>query len=114
MTLIEFAESLGIAQRQIRFLIAEGILPPADKTGRSADAYGQEHVVRAQRYLALHRQGMKPASIKVLMAFDEAIPILQSRGIEVRVDPLVEPSSIDVKAVLHEISEALQTYVGKE
>ena len=48
------------------------------------------------------------------MGFDEAIPILQSRGIEVRVDPLVEPSSIDVKTVLHEISEALQTYVGKE
>ena len=49
MTLAEFAEHLGITPRQIRFMIAEEILPSANKTGRSADAYGEEHVLRAQR-----------------------------------------------------------------
>lgn len=72
MTLAELAERIGTSPRQIRFLIAEGILPSANKTGRAADAYGEEHLVKAQRYLALHRMGMKPASIKVLMAFDDA------------------------------------------
>ena len=44
MTLTELAEHLSVAPRQIRFLIAEDILPAAHKTGRSADAYGEEHV----------------------------------------------------------------------
>lgn len=113
MTLTELAESLGIAPRQIRFLIAEGIVPPANKTGRSADAYEEEHLLRAQRYLALHRLGMKPASIKVLLAFDDAVPIVQVGGVEVRVDPSVLPSEIDVDGVLATIGDALRTYVKK-
>jgi len=78
MTLAEFATHLGVTPRQIRFMIAEEILPSANKTGRSADAYGEEHALSAQRYLAFYRLGMKPASIKVLMAFDDAVPIIQS------------------------------------
>lgn len=113
MTLIELAESLEIAPRQIRFLIAEGILPSASKTGRSADAYGEEHLLRAQKYMALHRLGMKPASIKVLLAFDDAVPIVQTGGVELRVDPSILPSEIDVDAVLVVIGQALRTYVKK-
>ena len=56
---------------------------------------------------------MKPASIKVLMAFDDAVPIVQSGGIEVRVDPKIAPESIDKDAVLADIADALQTYIGK-
>jgi DNA-binding transcriptional MerR regulator len=114
MTLIELAESLGIAPRQIRFMIAEGILPAANKTGRAADAYGPEHLLSAQRYLALHRLGMKPASIKVLMAFDSAVPIVQVGGVELRVDQSVAPTAIDVEQVLAAIAVALRTYVKGE
>jgi len=113
MTLAEFATQLGITPRQIRFMVAEDILPSANKTGRSADAYGEEHALKAQRYLAFYRLGMKPASIKVLMAFDDAVPIIQSGGVELRIDPSIPPDSIDVDAVLEEISIALKTYVSK-
>jgi DNA-binding transcriptional MerR regulator len=113
MTLAELAEGIGTAPRQIRFLIAEGILPPANKTGRAADAYGEEHLIKAQRYLALHRMGMKPASIKVLMAFDDAVPIVQSGGVELRVSPDIAPEAIDIDAVLADIAAALRTYVSK-
>jgi len=113
MTLAEFAEHLGITPRQIRFMIAEELLPSANKTGRSADAYGEEHVLRAQRYLAFYRLGMKPASIKVLMAFDDAVPIVQSGGVELRIDPSIAPASIDVDAALEQIAIALRTYVSK-
>jgi len=114
MTLLELANALGAAPRQIRFLIAEGILPAAQKTGRSADAYGDDHLRRAQRYLALHRMGMKPASIKVLMAFDEAVPILQEQGVELRVGPCADPATLDLAALVQKITEALRLYVGKE
>jgi len=56
---------------------------------------------------------MKPASIKVIMAFDDAVPIVQSGGVELRIDPSIPPDSIDVDAVLEEISIALKTYVSK-
>ena len=106
MTLAELADRLGIQPRQIRFMIAEGILPPAAKTGRSADAYEEAHVVKGQRYLALYRMGMKPGSIKVLMAFDDAVPILQEGGIELRIDPQVTPQELDVEAILGAVEQA--------
>lgn len=110
MTLAELADSVGTTPRQIRFMIAEGILPPAARTGRSADAYDDTHVSRGQRYLALHRLGMKPGSIKVLMAFDEAVPILQDHGVELRVEPAVPPEELDVDAILTSVRAALTTY----
>ena len=114
MTLAELADRLGIQPRQIRFMIAEGILPPAAKTGRSADAYEEAHVVKGQRYLALYRMGMKPGSIKVLMAFDGAVPILQEGGIELRIDPQVTPQELDVEAILGVVEQALRTYKNEE
>jgi DNA-binding transcriptional MerR regulator len=114
MTLAELADRLGIQPRQIRFMIAEGILPPAAKTGRSADAYEEAHVVKGQRYLALHRMGMKPGSIKVLMAFDDAVPILQEGGVELRINPQVAPQELDVEAILVAVEQALRTYKNEE
>ena len=114
MTLAELADRLGIQPRQIRFMIAEGILPPAAKTGRSADAYEEAHVVKGQRYLALYRMGMKPGSIKVLMAFDDAVPILQEGGIELRIYPQVTPQELDVEAILGAVEQALRTYKNEE
>jgi hypothetical protein len=57
--------------------------------------------------------GMKPASIKVLMAFDDAVPIAQSGGVELRVSPDIAPDAIDIDAVLADIAAALTTYVSK-
>lgn len=113
MTLAELADCLGVPPRQIRFMIAEGILPPAARTGRAADAYDATHVVRGQRYLALHRMGMKPGSIKVLMAFEDAVPILQGHGVELRVDPQVAPGDLDVEAILAAVGAALKAYANK-
>ena len=72
MTLQELSEALNIPPRQIRFMIAEGCLPPANGTGRGADAYDEIHLDKGRRYITLHGLGMKPQAIKVLMAFDEA------------------------------------------
>lgn len=113
MNLAELADRLGVPPRQIRFMIAEGILPPAAKTGRAADAYDETHVTKGQRYLALHRMGMKPGSIKVLMAFDDAIPILQCHAVELRVDPHVPPDELDVEVILAAVGAALSAYTNK-
>ena len=113
MTLAELAGCLGVPPRQVRFMIAEGILPPATRTGRSADAYDETHLVKGQRYLALHRLGMKPGSIRVLMAFEDATPILQEHGVELRVDPNVSPEELDLDAILEAVRAALRTYMNR-
>jgi DNA-binding transcriptional MerR regulator len=113
VTLAEIAEAAGVPPRQIRFMIAEGFVPPATGTGRAADVYGEEHLAKVRRYMTLHGLGMKSSAIKVLMEFDGAIPIFQQAGVEVRVDPSVDPQSIDVDQALTAIAEALRTYVSK-
>lgn len=113
MTLSELADALGIPPRQIRFMIAEGILPAATRTGRSADAYDEDHVAKGQRYLALHRMGMKPGSIKVLMAFDDAVPILQANGVELRVDPQLPPEDLNIEAITEAVRAALNAYTNR-
>ena len=113
VTLAEIAEAAGVPPRQIRFMIAEGFVPAATGTGRGADVYGEEHLAKVRRYMTLHGLGMKPSAIKVLMEFDEAIPVFQQAGVEVRVDPSVDPQSIDVDQALKAIARALRTYASK-
>jgi hypothetical protein len=57
---------------------------------------------------------MKPGSIKVLLAFDQAVPILQTGGVELRVDPGIAPEAIDIEAVLRAVEAALKSYTVKE
>jgi hypothetical protein len=94
-------------------MIAEGFVPAAMGTGRGADVYGEEHLAKIRRYMTLHGLGMKPSAIKVLMEFDEAIPIFQQAGVELRVDPSVDPQSIDADQTLAAIAQALRTYTSR-
>lgn len=114
MTLQELSDALGVPPRQIRFMIAEGCLPAAMTTGRAADAYDEKHLVAGRRYIALHNLGMKPAAIRVLMAFDEALPIFQGLGLELRIDPSVDPDSIDPDEAIAALSQALRHHLAKE
>ena len=114
MTLKELSEALNIPPRQIRFMIAEGCLPPANGTGRGADAYDEIHLDKGRRYITLHGLGMKPQAIKVLMAFDDAVPIFQGFGIELRIDPSVDPKITDADTAISEITKALRAYFAKD
>jgi len=114
MTLHELSDVLGVPPRQIRFMITEGCLPAAMTTGRAADAYNETHLVSGRRYIALHKLGMKPAAIKVLMAFDEALPIFQGLGFELRIDPSVDPETIDPDEAIAALSQALREHLAKE
>ena len=56
---------------------------------------------------------MKPSSIKVLLAFDSAVPIVQFGGVELRVSPNADPASLNVDEIIERVSAALKTYVAK-
>lgn len=113
------SEELGIEPRQIRYMIAEGMMPPAGERGRDAAGYGPDHVDAGRRYLRLQAMGFRGEGLKALMLSEARVPlpVLTLHAISVTVDPEVDPSTIDVDDTLSRIGEALRLYVnpkGKE
>jgi len=65
MDIHTFTTLVGETPRQVRFLIAEGFMPPPTG-GRSRAQYGHEHVEAVRRYRWLREQ-YSPQQIKLLM-----------------------------------------------
>ena len=59
MTLRELTEVVGVAPRQVRYMIAEGFVPPP-VGGRAHASYGEEHVEAIRRYMRLRGLGFTP------------------------------------------------------
>jgi DNA-binding transcriptional MerR regulator len=66
VTIIELAEAVGETPRQIRYLIAEGLIPGPEGS-RARPDYGAVHVQAIRRYQALRQEGMKPSQVKALL-----------------------------------------------
>ena len=109
MTLRELTKKVGVAPRQVRYMIAEGFVPPPTG-GRARASYGEDHVVAIQRYGRLRELGFTPASIRVLLQAREGAPFPVAPGITLVVEPAlvgsgepVEPLSRRIDALLREI-----------
>ncbi len=109
MTLRELTEEIGVAPRQVRYMIAEGFVPPPSG-GRTHASYGAEHVAAITRYLRLRELGFTPASIRVLLQAREGVPFPVAPGITLVVEPKlvasgepVQPLSRRIEALLGEI-----------
>ena len=100
MKLRDLMDQTGVAERQVRYLIAEGFVP-APRGGRSNADYGDEHVEAIRRYTRLRDLGFSPAAIRVLLQAREGVPFPVADGVtlvvapqllgaETAVDPLVE------------------------
>src|SRR5262245_31128009 len=85
----------GIAERQIRYLIAEGIMPPP-RGGRSNADYGEDHVAVIRRYTRLRELGFPPAAIKLLLESRQGAPFPVAPGITLVIDPDVLGSAVDI------------------
>lgn len=57
---------------------------------------------------------MKLAILAVLLSFDDAVPVLQTAWVELRVDPSADATTIGIDALITEIARALRTSFGKE
>jgi MerR family copper efflux transcriptional regulator len=102
----ELTVQSGITARQIRFLIAEGFVPPP--TGATANAdYGHEHLAAIRRYQHLHGLGYPPAAVKLLLQTDAAIPIRIVPGITLNIQPSILQKRMDVNRVMEKIFRIL-------
>jgi MerR family copper efflux transcriptional regulator len=106
MKLRELTHLTGVAERQVRYLIAEGFVP-APHGGRSNADYGEEHVAAIRRYAKLRDLGFPPAAIKLLMGAREGAPFPVAPGITLVVDPNVLGSGADVGPLAGRITALL-------
>ncbi len=104
MNLRELAKLTGTPERQIRYMIAEGFVPPPSG-GRALADYGDDHVAAIRRYLSLRQQGFPPQAIKVLIAGGTTAPFPVQPGITLQVDPDLLGQPMDQHALLDRLKE---------
>ena len=107
MKLRELAKLTGEPERQIRYMIAEGFVPPP--TGGRANAdYGDEHVEAIHRYAILRQQGLPPQAIRVLLQGGLSAPFPVAPGIALHVDPDLIGGRQDIAALHKRMNRVLR------
>ena len=106
MKIGELAALTGVAERQIRFLIAESFIP-APRGGRTNADYSDEHVEAIGRYTRLRDLGFPPAAIKLLLQAREGAPFPAAPGITLVVDPKLLASGTAVQPIIESIQNLL-------
>jgi len=100
-------------ERQIRYLIAEGFMPPP-RGGRSNAEYGKEHVTAIRRYTRLRELGFPPAAIKLLLEGREGVPFPVVPGITLVIDPDLLGSGADTGPLVERIKTLLEDQLLKD
>lgn len=94
----ELARVTGAAPRQIRYLIAEGFVPPPEG-GRTYATYNNAHVAAIHRYDRLRSLGFPPAAIRLLLGAKEGIPVPVIPGLTLVIAPELIGSGGDVSGI---------------
>ncbi len=112
MHIRELIAGTGIAERQVRYLIAEGFIPPP-RGGRANADYGDDHVAAIVRYTRLRDLGFPPAAIKLLLQAREGAPFTVAPGVTLVVDPTLLAAGTPVQPMVEKI-QILLTDLFKE
>lgn len=99
MNIRELTSITGLAERQIRYLIAEGFMP-APRGGRSTADYGDDHIAAIHRYTRLRDLGFPPAAIKLLLQGGKGAPFTVAPGITLVIDPDLLSRVADVAPII--------------
>jgi MerR family copper efflux transcriptional regulator len=102
----ELTDLTGIPERQVRYLIAEGFIPPP-RGGRANADYGEDHLTAIRRYIKLRELGFPPAAIKLLLQAREGAPFAVAPGITLVVDPSLIGSGVQTAPLAERIIEIL-------
>ena len=113
MKLKQLSQCTGLAPRQIRYLIAEGFMPPPTG-GRAHADYGEEHRTAIGRYLRLKELGFPPAAIRVLLEARTGVPFPVADGITLVVAPDLHASGMAVEPLVERLGDLLQQILEKK
>ena len=108
MHIKELMARTGVAERQIRYLIAEGFVP-GPRGGRANADYGEDHVTAIERYLRLRKIGFPPAAIKLLLQAGAGAPFPVAPGITLVIEPDVLATPRDIEPLVERVREILSS-----
>src|SRR5208337_1759250 len=106
MNIRELTARTGLAERQIRYLIAEGFIPPP-RGGRANADYDDDHVAAITRYTRLRDLGFPPAAIKLLLETGEGAPFPVAPGLTLVIDPKLLGSGAPAGPIIDSIRRLL-------
>lgn len=107
MRMRELIKKTGLAERQVRFLVAQGFIPPP-RGGRATADYGDDHVSAITRYLRLKELGFPPAAIRLLLDAKEGVPVTIEPGITLVIASERLGEDLDIAVLDKRVSSALQ------
>ena len=100
----------GIEKRQLRYLTAEGFVPPP-LGGRKTAEYGDEHVAAIRRYKRLRDLGFPPSAIKVFFEKGEPVQVVLLPGVTLSIDPSVVSGAVDAQEMAGRITDIIRDLV---
>ncbi len=107
MKLTDLAEQTGQPERLVRYLIAEGVVPPPVGE-RKAARYDERHLRAISRYLALKDAGLALKAIKAVMNGEgEMIPFPVTDGVVLQLHPRLIASGADPQLIVDMIAKVL-------
>ncbi len=107
MNFRELIAEVGVAPRQVRYMIAEGFVP-APTGGRAHASYGEAHVRAICRYKRLRALGFPPGAIRVLQQAKVGVPFPVAPGITLVVDRELIASGVPNEALARQVQARLQ------
>lgn len=110
MRLTELIGRTGTPERQIRYLISEGFVPPP-RGGRANADYGEDHVEAITRFSRLKELGFPPAAIRLLLNARAGAPFPVAEGITLVIDLAQLGSGMDVEPLVEKTRAILSDLV---
>jgi MerR family copper efflux transcriptional regulator len=107
MRMRELIKKTGLAERQVRFLVAQGFIPPPHG-GRATADYGDDHVSAILRYMRLKELGFPPAAIRLLLDAKEGVPVTIEPGITLVIASERLGEDLNIAALEKCVSSSLQ------
>ncbi len=109
----ELVSITGTTPRQIRYLIAEGFVPPPTG-GRTYATYNDAHVTAIRRYDRLRSLGFPPAAIRLLLDAREGIPVPIADGLTLVIAPQLIGAGGDVAGHAAKAAAKIKELLARE
>ncbi|MBB6124899.1 helix-turn-helix domain-containing protein [Sphingobium subterraneum] len=113
LKLDDLVGATGATPRHIRYLIAEGFMPPP-MGGRTYATYSAVHVTAIRRYERLRSLGFPPAAIRLLLDAREGIPVPIMPGLTLVIAPELIGSGGDVATIAAKGAMKIEELLSKE
>lgn len=104
-----------IERRMVRYLVAQGLVPPPDTSlGRKLASYDEQHVKAIENYFRLKEAGFTPKVQHALREIDGRMVLPLIEGASLQVDPTVSRKIKDIHALQADLVAILLRHLKED